>query len=142
MRTQSPDLIKCKKCGHPKKYHTHPDHPVVGNDEYSYTYGMKLWCLPEYPYKGGSCGCDGFVDPRPLSLKQKAALVRMLDPHWIPPRGNGRVVHGFRQTLYSLKDRDLVDLVRYGFLLTECGRKLALELKKKNDPAVIRESRR
>jgi hypothetical protein len=58
-----PDETRCKKCGHPKKFHTDPDHPVIGNDEYDgLTFGVKLWCLPIYPMKGVSCGCDGFEE--------------------------------------------------------------------------------
>jgi len=87
-----------------------------------------------------------------LSIKQKAALVRMLDPWWKTPRGNGTVQHGFGQTLYSLQRKDLVRFVAYNeehdgmqgpfWILTEEGREIAKTEEQKDDPKVRREVRR
>ena len=85
---------------------------------------------------------DGSEDPRPLSIKQRAALVRMLDTYWEPPRGDGRIQHGFRQTLWSLQKRGLVEIQKYGWLPTDSGRKEALAQKEKNNPQVMKEARR
>ncbi len=97
-----------------------------------------------------------------LTLKQKAALVRLLDTYWRPPE-RGRTPHergvlrqGWHRTLSSLKLRDLVRDVReprtlddgreiqvYSHTeLTEEGRKLAKELSAAKDPQVMREATR
>jgi hypothetical protein len=60
-----------------------------------------------------------------LSIKQKAALLRMAGgPFWKPPRGDGRVQHGFIQTLYSLQRLGLVDYRQGGWSVTRQGERL------------------
>lgn len=124
----TPDEIKCKTCGHAKRHHTHPDHPVRGNDNYSYTYGMFLWCLPPYIDKSSSCGCDGFVDPRPLSKKQKDCLLQLVN-RTSPPLTDYRKRQGRRKTFVSLQRRWLIEYDGYGWKLTKSGEKIAKEIK-------------
>jgi hypothetical protein len=94
-----------------------------------------------------------------LSIKQRSALLRMLDAwHWKPPRGNGTahsegvVRHGWMRTLWSLESAKLVHILRDGetdgdhhgpgWMLTEEGIKLARIEKRRKDPRVLREVRR
>jgi hypothetical protein len=79
-----------------------------------------------------------------LSIKQKAALVRMLDPWWLPPKGDGRTNHGFSRTLYSLKWHGLVEYCRndHGWILTEEGLRIAIIEKQKLNPRVEKEATR
>ena len=87
-----------------------------------------------------------------LSIKQKAALVRMLNIFWKAPRGNGTVQFGFGRTLYSLQQKGLVRFVNYNeehdgmqgpfWILTDEGREIAEAEKQKDNPKVRREVRR
>ena len=69
---------------------------------------------------------------KPLSSAQRAMMVRMLSS-WRWPY-DGRKAHGWRQTLWSLKRKGLVDLLTEteertsGWVLTNTGQKVALEL--------------
>lgn len=64
----------CATCGHERRHHTTNPDGVIGNDCYDpHTYGVRLHCLPPYPARGSSCGCDGFVARRPVLIGQAPA---------------------------------------------------------------------
>jgi len=94
-----------------------------------------------------------------LSIKQRGALLRMLDTwRWRPPRGHGTphsegvVSHGWARTLWSLERHGLAKYLRDGeqsgdihgpgWILTDEGTKLARIEREKKDPKVLREVRR
>lgn len=89
-----------------------------------------------------------------LSVKQRGALLRLTFWNWQSPRGNGCIQYGFGRTLWSLKDRGLVDFLRpgdlwkgeevtgNGWVLTDEGEKLAEEENRVLDTNVRREATR
>ena len=97
-----------------------------------------------------------------LTLKQKAALVRLLNWAWRPPGRHGKTAHaravleqGWSRTVWSLSRRGLVRYVHAGetdrngdtvsdggYELTPEGLEAARELAKEKDPKVMREASR
>lgn len=76
-----------------------------------------------------------------LSVMQRAALVRMVNGFWEPPKGKGCIQYGFSRTLYSLQNKGLTRFIRAGeyykgmlmssgWVLTDEGEKQAAAIAK------------
>lgn len=55
---------RCVRCGHRRSDHSALG--VIAQD------GARLFCLPQYPAPGVSCGCSGFHDGNPDPVEQWA----------------------------------------------------------------------